>query len=861
MRLGVNRKGLALVMRAIYDAHSETPVAGVDDSWWQRVAESDADVWLVDAEVFGAHREALLKYLRDVQTESDMVWVEPEDAPWLTEGIIAALTRASDDFAQDEDRQDRYLQLCDRFGCTLFAPFDTAATRAHLLTLLDREEIATFHSQSIRYDFESPIAAFWSWRLTDFYHYNHRSGLFNVPMLTLWRDPPIDNWWAPPHDDVASDAPLSAEEAATYLVDALWLRAETMLGYARRHFRLGYATPKFAGQQVGPPVLYFADPIARPAEAAIYATTGLPAIYPFLQTCLGSGDPFAQNMAWGVLQEDIVVLRREMVRQSELRSWYLLLPFAPHRVSLADVEADAISIATSLTSVEFRTGDFVEDIDYLKSPIDESLSRYGDVVDEIGNLTSEAIVLEPALTSADLEQFRLLHLLACRIQATVGKADGTATGLERVYAGYIDSSEDYLRRNVIYSVLMPQGGILSLRDALLDAYPLHYVKEPLRSLRTRVKDTLDNLQRSSALLETVLVEADRRSRERLEKAANRAQFVLALLAVLVALPAFLPDVAFKLDSFTTDTWQYATIAGLTWATRRLFFIGVLVALVVGMLYIRIRMQRTTNSDEFETRFQKLSSEAKRAKLYAVGALLFRESDSALDLAKKLSQDEDQDIDTFLARLSQTSVLTDGRANEIERALENMDTACCNLLAALWDEIGLGQRHRRSFPGGVADAVRDQLRRQLHTPEATDWIMRARKARVRAELFVLRPRYIPLPRTTCLLLYLSFRYDGFPRPSDEDFSDTLAMAGLHADDGSIQEALWETATKNRGASIGAGEELRELAVALRRGGMSWEPSLRKDLIAPTPNSSDDDNQSGPAAPGPAAGQPIGTPTGA
>jgi hypothetical protein len=80
-----------------------------------------------------------------------------------------------------------------------------------------------------------------------------------------------------------------------------------------------------------------------------------------------------------------------------------------------------------------------------------------------------------------------------QIQTLLEKVVSDEAQVQQKFEGYLDGTEDFWRRRFTFSPF-PDANVGNLREALLDAYPYHYVRQPLKSLHNQSAHLLVGLR-------------------------------------------------------------------------------------------------------------------------------------------------------------------------------------------------------------------------------------------------------------------------------------------------------------------------------------------------------------------------------
>jgi hypothetical protein len=500
--------------------------------------------------VWGKYCDKLLDWMSGTSRVNEFFWLDRDDVDWWISCTMRSLASYSSLFSDGTDRE-RIFRWISRHVGTVFAPFDGEATRNQLIQLaasLPPERQQRYRSllNDPQFDLEHLAeirGVYWSWRLTDFA--NVDGSIVCKPMLALWSEWPSSAQWAPPslaNMEKRRQFTDADAEVARFLSETLWQRIESTFSIARNAFGLGVAEPEFAEKESQPPAFFFAAPVNVPVKPEEYAEELRPAIMPLVRSCLISADPLADQVAWALLEGDLVALRREISRVRTYQPRYLLLPAYAKSSSAQPIEEDIGSVADRLTFLEFSIGHEARDVYTDWEPLAVRSGMWGGTLDLVNRVTGEAIDLLPSVHRSHLgrinERLTTLHLVLRRLQTSIEPSASDADQVLRKYTSYLDGTDDYFRARLPSSAV-PRVTTLNLRDAIQHAYPYQYVKQPVESLQSIMAQLNSSIARISTSLSTILDLSDRRIQAFSSRLSGMFNFIIALLALLVGLAQIL----------------------------------------------------------------------------------------------------------------------------------------------------------------------------------------------------------------------------------------------------------------------------------------------------------------------------------
>ena len=765
--LGISMPDVATLIRDVYASTGESPAADVQEALERYGVNSrPAILWPPDADIWKEQRLARLEeWLKQAAQAKERVhWIDPQDANWWLSATMQSLSSYALLFASGMAGRDLF-RLIGRHDCTVFAPFDGAATFDRLVQLvmgLGHEQRAR-HMEALtdpRLD-RAGLAAigsvYWSWRLIDFA--NVDGSIVCTPMLALWSEWPSSVIWAPQSHKPQQAQTLagllarrqySADEMALLLEESYWQRIETLFSRARFACGLGVAEPEFAEIESRPPVFFFAAPTEVPIKPEEYAESLRPSIMPLVRTCLRSTDPLANHVAWALLEGDLVALRREVSSQRAFEPRYLLLPASAKSPTARPIEDDIDRVTDSLTFLEFSIGHETRDVDTDIDPLASRAGIWGGTLDVVNTLTGEAIDLLPSAHKSSLgrinERLAAIHLVIRNLQTRIETATSDAVQVVRKYDNYLDSTDEYFRRTATSSSV-PHVPTLNLREAILNSYPYQYVKTPLESLRTAMSQLNSEVERISDSLKTILDLSDRSIRGFSSRLNGIAGVFIALLALLVGVAQVLgaqnassssapPGSSNNIFDILNRFFQSPELI----LGARLLFEGVALGLIATAL------------------------------LYGLEWLYQRRPRQRHKFIKGVQRFRAQ-VDTANTYLQRAKASEQGEAAEIWKQIDELDDEAVRILGDLWKEL------RKSAEAGDKDQKKNQPARKIQPRSVREWEARARLMEHAIELFDLAPTTIVLPRALCVLRFKSTDFQSRTAISDWDFDRSLRVAGI------------------------------------------------------------------------------------
>jgi hypothetical protein len=770
-RLGIPISDAATLVRDVYAVSSEQPPDEVQQLLDSIIGGRAANQWPADSTIWGRHIDKLVGWMKQAARGSEYVWLEPEEADWWITATTESLVSYNILFANRVGSSTIY-GLISRHDCTVFAPVDGGATYDHLVELINAlpPQRRLLHRQVLstpaldRARLEEIKGAYWSWRLLNFATVGT---IICTPLLALWSEWPSSVAWAPTSlAGIAERRQYTSNEVTALLQDAFWVRLETLFNTARNACGLGVAEPEFGDVESRPPLFFFVAPVDAPAFPEAYVVSLRPAIAPLVKTCLLSPDPLAGEVAWGVLEGDIVTLRREMSTRAFNQPRYLLLPTSARATEAPALEAEIGALADRLTYLEFSIGHEAHDVYTDIEPLAVRSAMWGGTLDLVNEVTGEAIDLLPAAHRAHLKQINdrlsALHLVLRWLQTLIETAASDTTQVESKYNGYLDGTDDYLHRTVTCSPV-PNAPVVNLLNAFQSAYPYQYVKVPLSTLQRTMSQLTNGVEGINTSLNAIVELADRRTRDLSSRLGGIFNFIIALLALLVGLAQVIgaqgstPTSASSSPS-TSPISELLQLPGLNAAARLLFeLVGLLLiatAVYYGVVWVTQRLPRTRH--RFIRGIQRFRALVATAQNYA---------------ARARAGEPSQQADEW-------------------RQLDALDDEAVQTLASLWKDL-----RRAQEPVGRRSIGAMEQARRIRARGVREWEERARATEYSIELLDLAPRNVSVPRTLCVLRFKSTDLRSRTMVSDWDFAASLRAIGYSNQQANALDA-WLSLPENR-----------------------------------------------------------------
>lgn len=753
--------------------------------WQLGISPETTDRWAADQELCAPYLEDLIAVVRAADgLERQYVWYQGTDGVWWAKLMAEAFDYYSRRMAIFGNERP-FFQLFSRHRCALFAELTIDALIHGALTSEIGTEIARFVGNVA----EKTRPFYVSWRLVEFAI--SRDEIICKPMLTFWSAWPAANRAAPPApDEPGRSVSLSIDDALWLLEEFYWKKLTRLNTYFLGIFRIPGAAPRFAGRDGKPAVFYFLDYASREPLIDQRRIVDDPAISQIIRVCLGSDDPLSKEVAWGILEGDLLTARREFVSQNDCQPFYVLLPTRSRPASAIAIERDIDFIATQLSFLEFSISNEARDIHTDYQELAHLRAVWGGTVDALSLDLSKMVAPLPSLSRGDqrrlTHELRAIKMPVTQLQGRMVNLSGQTEQLQSRFEGYIDGTDDFFRRH--FTISEPfNGQTTGLNQALMAAYPYSYLQQPMKSLRSQVPVLIENIAGVANALETLLAETDRISRESLEYWTRILGALAALTALVIALPQFIPGSVINQETYPTWLQAIMPLGTLEQVTMIIVAIAVLVLIIGALLFsLAWLWERIFPKDQetLITRIQQFWARVERVATEAASA------------APDWIDDQDQIMAEELAAI---------RTQIVTQASRSQATA------------PTPERLRR-LP--LASLAR-QAGARYRSPVVAEWIKRSRLNRYLLYLIDLQAENISLPRTLCLFRYKNTNFIRLPI-SEWAFERSLRRAGFTLEE-RMQLAQWLGQPDNLEFIVGMSDA--DFLKVLEERGVSADPARR------------------------------------
>lgn len=405
--------------------------------------------WAADHELCKPYLEKLIAVVLAADgREGQYVWHRGTDGVWWAELMASAFDYYSRRMVLFGDERP-FFQLFSRHRCTLFATL----TINELIHGAPDHKIGAEIDQFVGAVAEKTLPFYVSWRLVEFAMSPDK--IICKPMLALWSAWPEANRAAPPAPGQrAASVSRSTDDALWLLAEFYWKKLTSLNTYFLGIFGIQGAAPRFAGRDGTPAVFYFLDYASAAPLTDQTRVAEDPGIGQIIRVCLGSDDPLSKEVAWGILEGDVLTARREVIRQNDYQPFYVLLPTRSRPASAIAIERDIDFITTQLSFLEFSISNEARDIHTDYQELTHLSAVWGGTVDALSLDLSKMVAPLPSLSRGD--QRRLTHELQAikmpvtQLQGRMVNLSGHTEQLQSRFEGYIDGTDDFFGVTLLF---------------------------------------------------------------------------------------------------------------------------------------------------------------------------------------------------------------------------------------------------------------------------------------------------------------------------------------------------------------------------------------------------------------------------
>jgi hypothetical protein len=346
---------------------------------------------------------------------------------------------------------------------------------------------------------------------------------------------------------------------------------------------------------------------------------------------------------------------------------------------------------------------------------------------------------------------------------------GEAVLLERQYVFLVNRTNEYLRETMIMAPVPEQP---DLSAALEDAYPYHYLRNPMNYLpvyTTQLANSIERLGALVTLLSTATSNDELKQRERQNRQIQIFVAIVAIAALLVALPQFFPSV----DALSIlKLFGYQTIYNSNTGIIALVMLSL--ALLGFLLWFCVWSFR---------RIRVYSRLKKERNLFRECVLKFWNLADYVTYKYEAEKRSKNGLPPFSPVLRPSPPSWFEKQWKSGWGADDIDGQATLILQELW-----------SFFDSPSHASHSKKRRDWSDnwqQTSEDLIRQVRILSRLIHVFVLRPDLIPLARALCIMRFKSFQFLEKSTIGDNEFRDSLKYAGYSSHQvKSLQDWLYE-----------------------------------------------------------------------
>ena len=637
-------------------------------------------------------------------------WVEVDAESWP--GITEALAKLLAVWQRARGEDQATFAALRQHGCTLFV--DAARFRT---CVEDTSGLPGTFYVSLDVD--------WSFNAS-------AGGIVLTPHFRATNRWPADGHWAPERP-VKPQASVWAEQVAEVLEQGLWLRVETELRRVKERLGLHAALLDLGSGPQQPPVFYYVSPTRRPVEAEAYLEGPLrDALDRLGQDLLGTPDMRSLEITGGVLEGCLAVFAHSNKVQSE---YCLVLPLAG--VDEPTLERKLRFVTYHWSDIDLDATWEIHDITTDLNAERQFFSLWAGSLDMSMTLHEELSTLLPKPAIQE-RMFALAHLLTgflVKLQARAYAGARTRRQHQRSLEWSIRASRNHAQR--LFTIRPIRG--VQLLDSVSRGFTRAFrayeetigrAAEQADRLSEQIESVNASLAYTASLEEQRKERAAAVTREREERGAKRLNLVLALVAVLAAIPLIAGQFSTADLSQALPWFPFGAGVYFSFWSALLAFAATLLAIVATLSRVR-RPGRLPRSSPLRR--------------------LGEHADTLHDGYRRFGH---RDVQRAIAELRSGS----GQA-EVAARVDRVDQELSRAVAAALDQAA---RWAGDAPAPSTDA---------------GWARQAEERVCRfvllSDVYDLRPERLALPRTLCLNR-LHFAAGGLPTTPVSDWEWGLVM---------------------------------------------------------------------------------------
>jgi len=379
--------------------------------------------------------------------------------------------------------------------------------------------------------------------------------LFFSPHLRVTNVRPSSGKWAP--EDPAPQTPRSftPDEAATYLEEGLWKKVVTAFEQEKHRRGLGMAALDLGDGQQHQPLFYYASPTTRLEDADSYLTGAyLRALNRLAGEVLASPDIRSAEIKAGVLEGCLAVFTHS---PSVHQEFSLVIPMKG--ASEAAIEQKLHFVTDQWHFLDLRATRSIQKIAW-ELEADQLLAGVWEGSLDVSMRLSEVLFSLLAKTSIQPRMFALTGLLngflaklQARTFASAMKRRKFQADMNRLMgASRLDAQKKFTVQKIAGLGLLENVSDGYTRVHRAFEQKISEAADSAKELAEGIASVSESLRHTAGLEENVRESEKKKGRAREEQSANLLNRVLALVAVLAAIPLIFGEF---------DTSSLATVIG------------------------------------------------------------------------------------------------------------------------------------------------------------------------------------------------------------------------------------------------------------------------------------------------------------
>lgn len=369
--------------------------------------------------------------------------------------------------------------------------------------------------------------------------FNPGTGTLLTPHFRVSNGWPVSEQWAPPQAIPHPPEALDAVEACERLEDIFWYRVETEFREAKRSKGLYRALIDLGDKSQDPPVFYYASPTRRLGDADAYLEgEHLEALNKLGARLLASPDMRSIEISGGVMEGALAVFNHSPRVEADYCLFFPLAGFDE-----GEIERKIQFITYGWHEIDFDATWKIYELNQ-QLGVDEAFSSiWLDSVEKVLGLNSS---LSSLLGKKEIQDrmFELAHLVGgflAKLQARTYAGALKRNKLQRDMESAIEASKQLARTRFTLRGITGLGLMGNISDGQTRVYQEFQERIGIRTERAhelaqQIENIGKSLRHMAGLEEQERERAMARSRQREEETSKLLNRVLALVAVLAAIP-------------------------------------------------------------------------------------------------------------------------------------------------------------------------------------------------------------------------------------------------------------------------------------------------------------------------------------